>query len=80
MKIRCLLVDDEPLAIQLLEKHIAQLELFRGYVGSCANAVKALELLNRQPVDLLFLDIKMPRLSGIDLFKALRNPPKTIFG
>jgi two-component system, LytTR family, response regulator len=77
MKIRCLIVDDEPLAIQLLQKHIAQLDFFE-VVGACHNAVKALELLNRQPVDLLFLDIKMPQLSGLDLFKTLRNPPKTI--
>jgi DNA-binding LytR/AlgR family response regulator len=77
MKIRCLLVDDEPLAIRLLENHIAQLEFFE-VVGSCGNAVKALELLNCLQVDLMFLDIKMPKLSGIELFKALRNPPKTI--
>jgi DNA-binding LytR/AlgR family response regulator len=78
MKIRCLLVDDEPLAIQLLEKHIAQLDFFE-VVGTCTNAVKALEILNRVPVDLLFVDIRMPTLSGLDLFKTLRNPPKTIF-
>src|SRR5476651_1482155 len=77
MKIRCLIVDDEPLAIQLLQKHIAQLDFFE-VVGTCNNAVKALEVLNRQAVDLLFLDIKMPQISGLDLFKALRNPPKTI--
>jgi two-component system LytT family response regulator len=77
MKIRCLIVDDEPLAIQLLQKHIAQLDFFE-VVDSCNNAIKALEVLNRQPVDLLFLDIKMPLLSGLDLFKTLRNPPKTI--
>jgi two-component system LytT family response regulator len=77
MKIRCLIVDDEPLAIQLLQKHIAQLDFFE-LAGACQNAVKALEVLKRQPVDLLFLDIKMPQLSGIDLFRTLRNPPKTI--
>ena len=78
MKIRCLLVDDEPLAIQLLQKHIAQLDFFE-VVGACNNAVKALRILNRLPVDLLFIDIRMPELSGLDLFKTLRNPPKTIF-
>jgi two-component system, LytTR family, response regulator len=77
MKIRCLIVDDEPLAIQLLQKHIAQLDFFE-VAGTCNNAVKAMEVLNRQPVDLLFLDIKMPQISGLDLFRALRNPPKTI--
>ncbi|MDP9078679.1 MAG: LytTR family DNA-binding domain-containing protein [Bacteroidota bacterium] len=77
MKIRCLVVDDEPLAIQLLQKHIAQLDFFE-LAGTCNNAVKALSILNSQPIDLLFLDIKMPQLSGIDLLNNLRNPPKTI--
>ncbi|MDP9046735.1 MAG: LytTR family DNA-binding domain-containing protein [Bacteroidota bacterium] len=77
MTIRCLIVDDEPLAVQLLQKHIAQLDFFE-VVGTCNNAIKALELLTRQPVDLMFLDIRMPGLSGLHLFKSLRNPPKTI--
>ncbi|HMH24719.1 MAG TPA: LytTR family DNA-binding domain-containing protein [Puia sp.] len=77
MKIRCLIVDDEPLAIRLMEKHIAQLDLFE-VVATCNNAIRALEILNRQPVDLLFLDIKMPQLTGLDLLKTLRNPPRTI--
>lgn len=77
MKIRCLIVDDEPLAIQLLQQHIAQLDFFE-VVATCSNAIKALEILNKQMIDLLFLDIKMPRLSGVDLLKTLRHPPKTI--
>jgi two-component system LytT family response regulator len=77
MKIKCLLVDDEPLAIQLLQKHIAQLDFFE-VTGTCNNAVKALEMLNRYDIDLLFLDIRMPQLSGLELLKTLRNPPRTI--
>jgi len=77
MKIRCVIVDDEPLAIQLLQKHLTQLDFFE-IVAMSNNALKALEILNRQPVDLLFLDIKMPQLSGLDFLKSLRNPPKTI--
>jgi DNA-binding LytR/AlgR family response regulator len=77
MNIRCLIVDDEPLAIQLLQKHIAQLPFFE-VAAVCANAIEALEVLNHHPVDLLFLDIRMPRLSGLDLLKSLRNPPHTI--
>jgi two-component system LytT family response regulator len=77
MKVRCLIVDDEPLAIQLLQKHIAQLDFFEVAVTS-NNAIKALEILNKQSIDLLFLDIKMPQLSGLDLLKTLRQPPKTI--
>ena len=77
MKIRCLIVDDEPLAIQLLQKHIAQLDFFE-VAATCNNAIKALEILNTQTIDLVFMDIKMPQLSGLDLLKILRNPPKTI--
>lgn len=77
MKIKCVIVDDEPLALQLLQKHLAQLDFFE-IVATSNNALKALEILNRQPVDLLFLDIKMPQLSGLDFLKSLRNPPKTI--
>lgn len=77
MKIRCMIVDDEPLAIRLLEKHIGQLDFFE-IIGVCNNAVKALELLNRHPVDLMFLDIKMPGLSGLGLLKTISHPPKTI--
>lgn len=77
MKVKCLLVDDEPLAIQLIQKHIDQLESFE-VVGTCGNAIKALEMLRSMQVDLLFLDIKMPQISGIDFLKTLRNPPAVI--
>ncbi|WP_343523760.1 response regulator transcription factor [Pedobacter sp.] len=77
MKVRCLLVDDEPLAIQLIENHIRQLDTFE-VVGTCSNAIKALEVLRTKPVDLLFLDIKMPQITGIDFLKTLKNPPAVI--
>jgi two-component system LytT family response regulator len=76
-KIRCLLVDDEPLAISLLEKHIAQLD-FLTVTATCPNALKALDALRSQDIDLLFLDIQMPGLSGIDFLKTVKNVPKTI--
>jgi DNA-binding LytR/AlgR family response regulator len=78
MKVKCLLVDDEPLAIKLLENHISKIASFE-VVATCNNAMKALEILNTQQIDLLFLDIKMPTMTGIDFLKSLRNPPKTIF-
>ncbi|WP_420571566.1 LytR/AlgR family response regulator transcription factor [Kordia sp.] len=78
MKVKCLLVDDEPLAIKLLENHISKIASFE-VVATCNNAMKALEILNTQEIDLLFLDIKMPTMTGIDFLKSLRNPPKTIF-
>jgi DNA-binding LytR/AlgR family response regulator len=77
MKIKCVIIDDEPLAIQLLQKHIAQLDFFE-VVATCNNAISALAVLNTKTVDLLFLDIKMPQISGLELLKTLRNPPKTI--
>jgi len=78
MKVKCVLVDDEPLAIKLLENHISKIASFE-VVATCNNAMKALEILNTHEVDLLFLDIKMPTMTGIDFLKSLRNPPKTIF-
>jgi len=76
-KIRCLLVDDEPLAIALLQKHIAQLD-FMEVTATCPNALKALETLKKTEIDLMFLDIRMPAINGIDFLKMLRNPPKVI--
>jgi DNA-binding LytR/AlgR family response regulator len=78
MTLKCLLVDDEPPALQILENYISgvpQLEL----VGSCNNAFRAMEILQKKKVDLLFLDIQMPKLTGISLVKTLKQPPKIIF-
>lgn len=78
MKIKCLLVDDEPLAIKLIENHISKIDALE-VVAKCNNALKAFEILNTQEIDLMFLDIKMPNITGIDFLKTLKNPPKTIF-
>ena len=78
MKTRCLLVDDEPPALEVLEayvREVAQLEL----VGTCGNALEAFDRLQQQPVDLLFLDIKMPKMLGTDFLRSLRHPPRVIF-
>lgn len=76
--IKVLLVDDEYLALNLLEEFISQLSGFE-IIDKLKSPVKALELLNEQSVDLLFLDIQMPMLSGNNLLKVLKNPPVTIF-
>jgi DNA-binding LytR/AlgR family response regulator len=78
MKTRCLIVDDEPLAIRLIENHISQIDSLE-VVATCNSALKAFEILNTQTIDLMFLDIKMPHLTGIDFLKSLKNPPRTIF-
>ena len=75
---RCLIVDDEPLAIQLLESHVAQVPML-DVVATCDNALEAFALLKTEPVDLIFLDIQMPMLTGVDFVKSLSNPPKVIF-
>jgi DNA-binding LytR/AlgR family response regulator len=76
-KIKCLVVDDEPLAAAVLEKYIGQLD-FLLLAGTCANAIEALAFLQKNKVDLIFLDIQMPRLSGIDFLKTLQKRPKVI--
>ncbi|MEO0333456.1 MAG: response regulator, partial [Bacteroidota bacterium] len=76
-KIKCLLVDDEPPAIELLNKYVGmvdQLEL----VGTSHSAVKAFNLLEDKAVDLIFLDIQMPVLNGMDFIKTLSKPPAII--
>ncbi|HEX6891209.1 MAG TPA: LytTR family DNA-binding domain-containing protein [Chryseolinea sp.] len=78
MAIKCIIVDDEPLAIEIVEsyvKRIDQLEL----KGTFRNAVQAFAYLQQHSVDLIFLDIQMPKLSGIEFLKTLKNPPKVIF-
>lgn len=76
--INCLIIDDEPLAREVLESYVEEIpELF--LVKSCKNALDARELLNRESVDLIFLDINMPQLSGLSFYKTLVNKPKVIF-
>lgn len=76
--IKCAIVDDEPLAVKLLEAHIAKIPALQ-LVGKCQDAMEAFTLLQKQPVDLLFLDIQMPHLNGIQFLQSLSVKPKTIF-
>jgi DNA-binding LytR/AlgR family response regulator len=77
MKYQCLVVDDEPIAQQILEKYITQIDSLH-LVGKCNNAFEALNVLYETQIDILFLDINMPSLSGIQMLKTLQNPPKVI--
>lgn len=77
MKTRCLIVDDEPLARELIRGHIQKMENFE-VVDECDNAMKAMDILRNHHVDLMFLDIKMPQMTGIDFLKTLKRPPKVI--
>jgi DNA-binding LytR/AlgR family response regulator len=78
MKLRCMIVDDEPLALDVLETFIDRLDNLE-LVCRCNNAMEAYTCLQVEQVDLLFLDIQMPKLTGIDFLKSLANPPKVIF-
>lgn len=77
-KIKCLIVDDEPLAIMLIEKHLAQIPQLE-LVASCQNPLAAFEILKKESIDLLFLDIQMPVLTGLEFAKSLQHPPSIIF-
>jgi len=78
MKTKCLIIDDEPLAIQLIEDHVSKFSNLE-IVAACQNAIEGFEVLKSQQVDLIFLDIQMPMLTGIEFLKSLSNPPKVIF-
>lgn len=73
----CLIVDDEPLAHQVIESYVQKVERLK-IVGNCYNAVDTVNFLHKTPVDLIFLDINMPELTGIDLLKTLQSPPLII--
>ena len=77
MKLNCLIIDDEPLARKGLREYVQEIE-FLHCVASCENALKAASFLNQEKIDLIFLDIHMPKLSGIEFLKTLKNPPLTI--
>lgn len=74
----CIIVDDEPLAIEVIESYLNKVESLKS-VGSFRNAIKAFEFMQTTQVDLIFLDIQMPKLTGIDFLKTIKNPPKVIF-
>ncbi|GAB4011796.1 LytTR family DNA-binding domain-containing protein [Spirosoma migulaei] len=76
--IRCLLVDDEPPALAVIASHINMIDGLE-IVSKCHNAIQAFGVLQTTPVDLIFLDIKMPKLLGTDFVRSLRQPPKIIF-
>ncbi|MGG5208144.1 LytR/AlgR family response regulator transcription factor [Chryseobacterium sp. MIQD13] len=76
--INCIIVDDEPLAALLLEKHISRIEHLK-LAGKAENAMDAYRLLQTKSVDLMFLDIQMPHLTGIDFLRSLPQKPPTIF-
>lgn len=77
-KLRCIAVDDESLARKLLEENIRQIP-FLELVTTCKNAFEAMEILQTNSIDLMFLDIQMPGMSGTKFLKSLREKPMVIF-
>jgi DNA-binding LytR/AlgR family response regulator len=77
-RINCLIVDDEPPAMLLMEKYINAVPLLH-LAGKCVNAVDAMSILQQHSIDLIFLDIQMPQILGTDFIRTLVNPPKVVF-
>lgn len=76
--IRCIAIDDEPLALRQIKNYIERVEKLE-LVALCSNAIEAQDLLKTEQVDLLFVDINMPDINGIDFVRGLTNPPLVIF-
>ena len=78
MKIKTLIIDDEPHAIEIIQKYAAEFTELE-VVACCHSALQAFRVMQEAPVDLVFLDVKMPGINGIDFIKSLPSPPKVIF-
>ena len=76
--INCIIVDDEPMAREILENHLKKIESIK-VAGSCKNAIEAFNMLNSQNIDLIFLDINMPELSGLSFARSINKKIKVIF-
>lgn len=76
-KLQCIIADDEPIARQILENYIEALPNLE-IVASCKNAFEVIEILQENTIDILFLDINMPKLSGLSLLKTMRQKPSVI--
>ncbi|RDY59755.1 LytR/AlgR family response regulator transcription factor [Flagellimonas nanhaiensis] len=77
MQFNCIIVDDEPRAIEIMEEYVQRMESLN-LMASFRNPIKAFDFLKQQKVDVVFLDINMPNLSGIQLIKSLNQKPKFV--
>ena len=78
LKIKCIITDDEPFARKGLQGYVSQID-FLDLRGVCENALELNSLVKQEPIDLLFLDIEMPYVTGIEFLKNLPSPPRVIF-
>lgn len=74
----CIIVEDEPLAAEVLQDYVSQVP-FLSLKGVCTDAIYAMGMLRKEKIDLVFLDIHLPKLKGIDFIKMIKNPPHIIF-
>jgi len=78
IQIKCIIVDDEPMARDVIRRYVQKISTLK-LVGEFGNAIEATIFLQEQSVDMIFLDIKMPQLSGTEFVRSLRNVPRIIF-
>jgi len=76
-KYNCIIVEDEPLASEILKDYVDQVP-FLNLIAICEDAIYALDMLQKEKIDLIFLDINLPKLKGLDFIKTLKNPPNII--
>ncbi len=75
---KCVIIDDEPIAIRVIKKHLSAFTDFT-VVAECSNALEAMPVLLKEEIDLIFCDIQMPQITGVDFVRSLAHPPKVIF-
>ena len=75
---KCIIIDDEPIAIRVIKKHLSVFTDFN-VVAECSNALEAMSILSKEKIDLLFCDIQMPQITGVDFIRSLPHPPNVIF-
>lgn len=76
--IRCIIIDDEPLALQQMEGYVKKIPYIE-LVAACQSAIEAKEILENDKIDAMFCDINLPELNGLDFVKSLENPPMVVF-
>ncbi len=75
---KCIIIDDEPIAIRVIKNHLSAFTDF-DIVAECGNALEAMPILSKENIDLLFCDIQMPQITGVEFVRSLAHPPNVIF-
>ena len=75
---KCIIIDDEPIAIRVISNHLSVFTDFE-IVAECTNALEAMPIISGEKIDLIFCDIQMPQITGVDFVRSLAHPPKVIF-